>query len=534
MLKKIVPALAVASILLPVGNASAVDTISVNSAEGYFDAIEQIHGSTNSEFIISLASDIIIGSGTTIKNNHTFDNGNTVTILGNGHKIKYEVGGNNKMHVNSGATLNLGQDGDADGTLEIEGAGNGIAAEASLIVMDASTVNMYDGVSLSNNYSMSYMLGGTAININNNCTFNMYGGSIHHNINTVTEFGGAILLDGHGSTLNVLGGEITDNESPEWGGAIIAFNPNTVNIKNATISRNKATYYGGAIAAYLSTVNIENTVFEGNDAMIGGAIVNQEATINVKSSTFKNNTGTYGGAIVNIDGPLTVEDSTFEGNTVTGFAGAIYNDVNQTAIGTVTSKNNVYKNNSAATGGAIFSANVLTSVNDVVTGNTAEVGGGVYLEQDSADLSTTKIYNNKATTNANDLFIGAGVTAIQLMDASTMGGTVRYGEETVSTGNWFKDDENNRYALDNATDIVAYNSVAAGTEYSLTVSGDKAVNPTPDPTPDPTPESVTPEEIPENPATDDNIDAYARLLCAGIIGLFFTIFIIRKTTPKEN
>jgi predicted outer membrane repeat protein len=363
----------------------------------------------------------------------------------------------------------------------------------------------------------------------------MTGGSINHNIITSSEICSAIFLEESGSTFNMTGGELTDNGSDvgdSWGGAIFAYPQNTIIIKNATVSRNKAGAYGGALMVYGSSLTVENSTFEDNgttttytddDSRLGGAILNYASTTTITSSTFTSNKAALGGAIANDSGIVTVSNSIFTNNTSGDKGGAIYS----TGDYRVTSSNNSFSSNTSNNkGGAIYSqAKQFNSTNDVITGNTALIGGGVYLDKNenitdagSANLSTAKIYNNKATTNANDIFISANAESVQIIDMSTVDEAAEYGSDTVKTDDLYTDNAGNRYSTSNVTDVVAYDSLAASTEYSLTAAGEKIDGPTPDPDPAPDPET-----IPDNPPTVDEFGTYVTIISICSLGLAVAI-----------
>ncbi len=117
----------------------------------------------------------------------------------------------------------------------------------------------------------------------------------------------------------------------DWGGAIYnggGTSSNPVTVSSCTFTDNAATNEGpprgGAIfnAGFMS---IQTSTFTGNNAFIGGAIDNDYGTLNVSNSTFTSNfsvNGGYGGAINNY-GILTALSNTFKDNSA-GTGGAIY------------------------------------------------------------------------------------------------------------------------------------------------------------------------------------------------------------------
>ena len=93
---------------------------------------------------------------------------------------------------------------------------------------------------------------------------------------------------------------------------------------------------------------------------------------------------------------------------------------------------------------------------------------------------------------------------------------------TVQVEDWYTDDEENadtgarRYSVANPTEVVANTSITPGNEYYLVAASSTVVTPEPE-TPN------TAEEVGENPATSDNVIAYANILIVGCICLTISI-----------
>ena len=449
-------------------NAKALTTYEVETISEYFNAIDEISTQSNEEFIIKLNGDITIADADVVKHNNTIDNGNTVTIIGNGHTIKCTLFGNCRLNV-SGATVNLGKEDKTD-TLVLEGAGAGGGTEESLVTVTNGTVNMYEGVTLKNNRGDSGSVTGGAIRVNNDGTFIMHGGIVENNASMAAGYGGAIIVDYDTATFKMTGGVIKDNEAQQWGGAIYQ-SAGTVEITGGKFLNN-STVYGGAIAVTGGSLTVKNAIFEGNEGYYGGAILAYDyadATINVENTIFKNNEATSGGAIINYNMPdFPIKQSVFDGNVAISSGGAIYNNA-----GKLTSEENEFINNNGYYGGAIYSRAELVSDNDIIKNNTAKIGAGVYLKNNSASLATTDVYNNKAEESANDYYIAAAVTSITIKDAATINGYATFGTENVNIKNWFKDDATTRYTVENPTDVVNLASIVTGEEYFLTAAGNE-------------------------------------------------------------
>ena len=220
-------------------NVYAEETFTVTTLEEYYDAIAAIHEASNGTFTINLGADIDIDDASKVKNDTTIDNGNTVTIIGNNHKIHFSLGGPGRFRI-SNATLNLGAEGN-NTTLTIEGAGSSIPAERSILTISNGTVNMYNGVTLKDNRSGSSGLDGGAVRIGVNGKFIMNGGTITNNSSeTSGAGGGAIMLDENGGEFTMNGGVISNNYAVSWGGAVLSYMAGTVTINGGTFKNNES------------------------------------------------------------------------------------------------------------------------------------------------------------------------------------------------------------------------------------------------------------------------------------------------------
>ncbi len=211
-----------------------------------------------------------------------------------------------------------------------------------------------------------------------------------------------------------------------------------VEVKNCGFTGNKAVnttdkevtsnVFGGAIyITRKSTLNIEDSSFEGNEALFeGGAIYSAgESDTVVKNSTFKNNTTTSnttdkGGAVSVHSANLDFDTVTFEGNSTTTNGGAIY--VSYTTASTVNSDVNIkdsnfVKNIAGKNGGALYATKhtVETKEDEIVNiknttfdENTATLGGAAYLTSFSdAYMKDVVFKNNIASSTESNSYGGA-------------------------------------------------------------------------------------------------------------------------------
>jgi len=165
---------------------------------------------------------------------------------------------------------------------------------------------------------------------------------------------------------------------------------------------------GGAIFSAVGTVIVDKSTFIGNNASIGGAIRILNSDLTVTASAFIGNKAIdalngNGGAIY-VDGAkgdsgqIVIRSSTFKSNTATAYGGALFNNVynnNITSISKSLFSGNFVGGGSNGQGGAIWSNGdpalgghwvintnntTLTIVNSTLSGNTAsQQGGGIFI-----------------------------------------------------------------------------------------------------------------------------------------------------------
>lgn len=261
--------------------------------------------------------------------------------------------------------------------------------------------------------------------------------------NEATDNGGALALMANGSlqakdgTTTISGSTFSDNKAGELGGAIYVEGTDLVVTGGTTFKGNSSKEYGGAIYVHsvATGLQINGATFTENSSGRGGAVMlwsdgrtAGDQQFAISKATFKGNTATTkGGAIawlqmeaVAKEGQtLTVSDSTFDGNKAQN-GGAIYAEEELIVKGTTVFENNkagsmggaimntgdnaemtigngvVFKNNTAATSGAIHNA--------FSKGMT--IGNGAQFIGNSATSYAGAVYNHDSTlTIGNDLLV---------------------------------------------------------------------------------------------------------------------------------
>ena len=348
------------------------ETVVVENQEDLHDAIDQANalgaaaieaGVEMKQMTIELRSDIRFDSSNQA-NVFELTAGSNVRIEGNGHIIAPSQtfidnvqGGRTTYRIFSLSSASLTMD-----HLILDGQGSesfkitGVYLQASESSADAvrPLLILNEGTEIRNMYFGAF---GAVTNVNGDVIMN--GGSIHDNVCTSYSAGaGAVFLRGpyQNTLFQMNGGEIYNNSSTHFGGAISTLNTkkeNKIVINGGTISHNTARG-GGAI--YASDAKVE---------MTGGEITGNKAVIDVVDDP-EVTSGEGGGAITLVSG----------------------------AVGTI-SGGTIHDNYSDLSGGAIqvFASSQLTIQGGEIYGNVAESHGGAICVADtfSSDQETRSV-----------------------------------------------------------------------------------------------------------------------------------------------
>jgi len=215
---------------------------------------------------------------------------------------------------------------------------------------------------------------------------------------------GAAIYGVTGSTLNITGNTLIDNNAAGYAEAVYGNTNTTINITNSTISNSQAGTRG-VVGGTGSTVNIIRSTFSGN---LDGGLSTQGATstLNVTDSTFSGNEahstgGSANGAGAGAGGAFTITGSTFSGNRIIndGFGGSgrgagFY--LASSAAGTIANSTFSGNHNGGlfGWGGAIGgNGGTLTLLNSTLSGNTAPKGGNFGVQNGSLTVTNT-IFSN--------------------------------------------------------------------------------------------------------------------------------------------
>ena len=387
-------------------------------------------------------------TGNATRSSHLKVIGKTLYLCLNGKTLSSN--GSSKIEVKNGGHLVLC---DCQGGGTFKGATQNVWGGAC-VYLYTSTFDMFGGKLTGGKVTKGG--GGGAIAMDDQqCVFNMYGGEISDN--NGNNYGGAIFRtfdpnkpNTTGGTFNMYGGTIKDNTAKN-GGAFFSTTGGTVNLAGGTISGNKATMGsndagGGAI--YMrgcGTITITGTQITGNSSSLdGGAILMGWGTVTISGNAkLTNNTASrWGGAIcqrtdANRQSTINMTGGEISGNKANQEGGAVH----------VVDKNCTFNfsggkitGNTSVDGGAVYlnqEPSVLNMSGGEISGNTATGnGGGVYINRTGSvcNLSGGKIENNKASGNGGGIYINPNNN-----------GQLKLSDTPVVTGNTVSGKANNVY-----------------------------------------------------------------------------------------
>ena len=274
---------------------------------------------------ITLTDTIYVTKATEITTNGIFTLSRDASFFGDLFVLGEDANGDSSILNNTFANITVKP---ADGaSLTIDGNKANITDTvigSAFFMTSGSTLNIYDGVTLSNHkklgnsktldlkyaFNGAITPGGSVVLIDDG-VFNMYGGLIIDNEVSpllspmtpaeskvegydVSTYGGAIYNNG---TANIYGGTLRGNTG-SYGGAIAS--GRILNIEAGLFEENSSTYYGGAIyqtnnassVAYIGKEGKDiSVIFRGNSSIIGGALRTQynSGTIIYGSTLFDSN-----------------------------------------------------------------------------------------------------------------------------------------------------------------------------------------------------------------------------------------------------
>lgn len=244
--------------------------------------------------------------------------------------------------------------------------------------------------------------------------------------NKATGNGGGVYVFDATCSLTTSNGTVFRENSGHRGGGIFS-SGGTVTVEDSTLEKNTATDDGGAIAATQnSSLTVRNSkVLENKAADTAGGILAEKSTLEVTDSIIDGNRASVGGGlyIADIDAPgetkedkpeHTITRTEITNNTADGqgIGGGIYLGAQKLTItDSKLTGNNTISKNGQTQGGAIvaYSPGDFTLDNTLIQGNTADVGGGIHvLSTKLRDSHIILCNNTRITGNVANQF-GGGI-----------------------------------------------------------------------------------------------------------------------------
>lgn len=244
--------------------------------------------------------------------------------------------------------------------------------------------------------------------------------------NKATGNGGGVYVYDATCSLTTSNGTVFRENSGYRGGGIFS-SGGTVTVEDSTFEKNTATDDGGAIAATQnSSLTVRNSkVLENKAADTAGGILAEKSTLEVTDSIIDGNRASVGGGlyIADIDAPgetkedkpeHTITRTEITNNTADGMGigGGIYLGAQKLTItDSKLTGNNTISKNGQTQGGAIvaYSPGDFTLDNTLIQGNTADVGGGIHvLSTKLRDSHIILCNNTRITGNVANQF-GGGI-----------------------------------------------------------------------------------------------------------------------------
>lgn len=273
---------------------------------------------------------------------------------------------------------------------------------------------------------------GCGFYINNGTELIFNSGEIKNN---EASMGGGICAEDATSTITVNGGLISENKGII--GAGIYIQGATLDIKGGQISNNVATNNGGAVYSKAANIYVSGGEMYGNSAASsGGAISISNGILNVSDGHFYHNTSANGGAINGYKVEININGGKIEKNSVTDRGGGIYFEGEGSSV--KVSNGEIIENSvtgSSGAGGGIYGDAKLSTVvvsGGTISNNTASsAGGGIYFRgiTGSIKISGGKISENKIVKGT-----GGGVYILSLASATVSDDASITGNEAVNAG----------------------------------------------------------------------------------------------------
>lgn len=307
--------------------------------------------------------------------------------------IKLNLNGK-KIEGNVDVDLSKKQDDETDAEKKVEIVDGTItgATESGVTIKDAGDTNvLLKDLTIEKNKGKQ----GGGVHIENSQNVTIDHCTIQGNTGTR---GGGIYTE-H-STVEVKGSTFEKNTATDDGGAIAATQNSSLTVRNSKVLENKAADTAGGILAEKSTLEVTDSIIDGNRASVGGGLYISD--IDAPGETKE-------------DKPEhTITRTEITNNTADGqgIGGGIYLGAQKLTItDSKLTGNNTISKNGQTQGGAIvaYSPGDFTLDNTLIQGNTADVGGGIHvLSTKLRDSHIILCNNTRITGNVANQF-GGGI-----------------------------------------------------------------------------------------------------------------------------
>lgn len=307
--------------------------------------------------------------------------------------IKLNLNGK-KIEGNVDVDLSKKQDDETDAEKKVEIVGGTItgATESGVTIKDAGDTNvLLKDLTIEKNKGKQ----GGGVHIENSQNVTIDHCTIQGNTGTR---GGGIYTE-H-STVEVKDSTFEKNTATDDGGAIAATQNSSLTVRNSKVLENKAADTAGGILAEKSTLEVTDSIIDGNRASVGGGLYISD--IDAPGETKE-------------DKPEhTITRTEITNNTADGqgIGGGIYLGAQKLTItDSKLTGNNTISKNGQTQGGAIvaYSPGDFTLDNTLIQGNTADVGGGIHvLSTKLRDSHIILCNNTRITGNVANQF-GGGI-----------------------------------------------------------------------------------------------------------------------------
>ncbi|MCX6050329.1 MAG: hypothetical protein NT075_34975 [Chloroflexi bacterium] len=240
--------------------------------------------------------------------------------------------------------------------------------------------------------------------------------------------------------------DLVDNGTGTSGGALRGEDANLV-LLDSTVRLNTALDGGGGVSWIGGRIALTNTIIADNTATLGGGMEIWHAVIDLQQTTFRSNTATSantgldnfgdGGGLFLKESGGAIHQSWFYDNSALWGGGLMI----QAGFVGLTESNISYNNSQSYGGGLAVSDAVdpisqmkVTLRNTLVQQNTAGSGGGIFSYAGSISLYDSWVLENKALNN------GGGLFSFYTRIGSTYWPSYVYGSRTIFYNNQANDD----------------------------------------------------------------------------------------------